>query len=238
MKNRQYSVRVYDTQIENEEEFIKFFKTNYILLKNNIIFLRGEVSEKIRLFLQSLSLDFIINPTLSKSDKKNDDFINSDVKKEIEQKERVKKKELIDEKENNQINLEIEKYKKEIAQNQILLNDQSKALVKNNITIIDKIVRSGMQLNIPGDLILFSRVNSAASIYVDGNFISTQLIEGKILCNGFFMLFYSSSKAYIEFHGIELTNSKLKNKLNRVEFKNNEIIIQPVLQEEITWGTL
>lgn len=223
MKNRQYSARVYETTIENDEEFINFIKIKSVLLKNNIIFLRGEVSEKIKLLLKSLSLDFIINPHLSKSYKQNisvDDNLKQDSN-------------------TNQNNIEeIERYKKELIQNRILLNNKDKNSVKNNITIIDKIIRSGRKLNIAGDLILFARVNSGASIYIDGNFIATQNIEGKILCNGLFMLFSSSSKAYIEFHGIELKSSQLNNKLNRVEFKNNEIIIKPVVKEEINWAIL
>ena len=224
MKSRQYSVRVYETEIDNDEEFIEFFKINSVLLKNNLILLKGEVSNKIQLFLKSLSLDFIINPNLSKSFTKNINIENN--LKEVE-----KQKELESEKD-----IEIEIYKKEIALNQSLLNEKNKNLNKNNITILDSLIRSGKQVNIDGDLVLFSRINSGASVYVNGNFIATQLIEGKVLCNGDFMLFNSSPKAYIEFHGIELTNS-LNNKLNKVEFKNNEIIITPVLKEEINWVT-
>jgi hypothetical protein len=46
----------------------------------------------------------------------------------------------------------------------------------------------------------------------------------------------SSPKAIIVFHGVEVENRLLEDRLNRVELKNNEIIITPVLKKEINWA--
>ncbi len=60
--------------------------------------------------------------------------------------------------------------------------------LQNNLRVHDRIVRSGKELNIDGDLLLLSRVNSGAIIYVSGNFIATKIVEGFVWCNGNFMI--------------------------------------------------
>jgi len=107
--------------------------------------------------------------------------------------------------------------------------------VKDNLRVIDTLVRSGQELNISGDLLLLNRVNSGASINIKGNLIVTQIVEGSIRCYGNFMMLKASPKANIIFHDVEVENIHLTNKLNRVELKNNEIIITPVLKET-NWG--
>jgi len=107
--------------------------------------------------------------------------------------------------------------------------------VKDNLRVLDTLVRSGQELNISGDLLLLNRVNSGASINIKGNLIITQIVEGSIRCYGNFMMLKASPKANIIFHDVEVENIHLKDKLNRVELKNNEIIITPVLKET-SWG--
>jgi len=96
-------------------------------------------------------------------------------------------------------------------------------------------IRSGRELDIKGDLLLLNRVNSGATIKTTGNMIITKVVEGAIRCSGNFMMLTASPKANIVFHGVEVDNNLLENRLNRVELKNNEIIITPVLKKEINW---
>jgi len=105
---------------------------------------------------------------------------------------------------------------------------------KKSFTVLDTLIRSGRELNIEGDLLLLNRVNSGATITTDGNLIITKIVDGSIRCNGNFMMLKASSKANIIFHDVEVDNSFLKERLNRVELKNNEIIVTPVLKE-INW---
>jgi len=102
---------------------------------------------------------------------------------------------------------------------------------QDNLQVIDKLVRSGQELKIDGDLLLLNRVNSGGSININGNLIVTQMVEGDIRCYGKFMMLKASPKANIVFHDVEVDNSYLKDKLNRVELINNEIRIIPVLKE-------
>ncbi len=103
--------------------------------------------------------------------------------------------------------------------------------VQNHFTVLDRLVRSGSELKIKGDLLLLNRVNSGATIIIDGNLIITQVVDGSIRCNGNFMMLKASTKANIVFHNVEVDNSFLQERLNRVELKDNEILITPVLKE-------
>jgi hypothetical protein len=73
------------------------------------------------------------------------------------------------------------------------------------------------------------------TIYIKGNLVITQLVEGAIRCDGNFMMLTASQKANVIFHGVEVENKFLKDKLNKVELKNNEIVITPVFKKEINW---
>ena len=106
---------------------------------------------------------------------------------------------------------------------------------KTTLKVLDKLVRSGQELNIESDLLLLNRVNSGGKININGNLIITEIVEGSIRCNGDFMMLKSSPKANIVFHEVEVDNKYLTERLNRVELKNNEITITPVLKET-NWG--
>jgi len=120
----------------------------------------------------------------------------------------------------------------QIAQGKL---DELSIQLQNNLTVLDEMIRSGRELNIKGDLLLLNRVNSGATIKTTGNMIITKVVEGSIRCSGNFMMLTASPKANIVFHGVEVDNDLLENRLNRVELKNNEIIITPVLKKEINW---
>ncbi|MBN2782694.1 MAG: hypothetical protein JXQ66_05585 [Campylobacterales bacterium] len=106
-----------------------------------------------------------------------------------------------------------------------------KEQIKSNIKVLDKLVRSGQELVIDGDLLLLNRVNSGGSIIINGTLIITQIVDGDIRCDGDFMMLQTSDKANVVFHGVEVDNKYLKEKLNRVELINDEIKITPVLKE-------
>jgi len=125
--------------------------------------------------------------------------------------------------------VEIDKVKNEIK-------ELSKKLA-NNFMVLDTIIRSGRELKVEGDLLLLNRVNSGATIYTTGNLIITQVVEGALRCDGNFMMITVSPKANIIFNGVEVDNSLLENKLNRIELKDREIFITPVIKKEINWAS-
>ncbi len=203
MRNKQYSVKVFETTLTDEDQFISFFNTNYNLFKDYLIVIHGDISEKIQEYLQEKELRFVINIILPKSQGR----------KAVEEE------------------IAVQKEQQQQVENELLkLSDR----LHNNLKVQDTLVRSGQELTIDGDLLLLNRVNSGATIIANGNLIVTQLVEGSIRCFGNFMMLKASPKANIVFHDVVVDNSLLKERLNRVELKDNEIRITPVLKET-TW---
>ena len=211
MKTKQYSVQICEISLNDEDKFISFFDTNYNFFQNHLLHINGKMTKKVEEFLNEKELKFILNVTLPKKQ------TTKSLKTPTNELELEKQKSLeIQQKLENQI-LELTK------------NEQ------NDLKVLDTLVRSGQELKIDGDLLLLNRVNSGANIIVDGNLIITQIVDGSIRCNGNFMMLKASPKANILFHDVEVESSYLKDRLNRVELKNNEIIITPVLKET-NWG--
>jgi len=203
LQTKQYSVKVFEVEITDVDEFIAFFDKNYIFFTNHLISISGIFNEKIENYLKEKNLKYIVDVILPRGKKQ---------QLEMPQEEKPK---------------ELPKEKKEEPKE---INE-----VKDNLRVIDTLVRSGQELKIKGDLLLLNRVNSGGSINIDGNLIITQIVEGDIRCNGNFMMLKASPKANIVFHEVEVDNSYLQERLNRVELKNNEITITPVLKET-NWG--
>ena len=118
----------------------------------------------------------------------------------------------------------------------IAKEDECTESLQSEMKVIDKIIRSGSEIVVDGDLLLLNRVNSGAIVRVKGNLIITKVAEGSIYCDGAFMMLVASPKAHIVFNGVEVDNSYLKDKLNRIELKDDDILITPVLKKEINWA--
>jgi len=209
MKSKQYSVKVFETTITDEQKFMEFFDANYTLFKDYLILIQGKVSKDIRVYLEKKSLSFLQNKTLPIGRSR----------KAIEEEFQVQRVE-------NNVN-------QQIAQAKI---EHLSSKLQNNLTVLDSMIRSGSDIDIEGDLLLLNRVNSGATIHTTGNLIVTQVVEGALRCDGNFMMMVASPKANIIFHGVEVDNSLLEDKLNRIELKNSEIHITPVIKKEINWA--
>jgi len=209
LKSNQYSVKIYETQIDDEAEFISFFDANYTLFKDHLIVIQGKLPKSIETYLKVKSLKYLHNFDLPKGRSR-----------------KALESELNAEKAERAVSQQIAEAKVE----------ELSTRLQNNLTVLDEMIRSGRELNIDGDLLLLNRVNSGATINILGNLIVTKIVEGSIRCNGNFMMIMASPKANIVFHGVEVENKLLENRLNRVELKSNEIIITPVLKKEINWA--
>jgi septum formation inhibitor MinC len=208
LKNKQYSVKVYECSVDDEAEFMAFFDTNYTLFRDHLIVINGYLSENIKEYLESKSLIFLNNITLPKGR----------TRRALEDELKAEKRES-----------DIDHL---VAQSELA---SLSLRLQNNLTVLDERIRSGRELKIDGDLLLLNRINSGATIYIKGNLVITQLVEGAIRCDGNFMMLTASQKANVIFHGVEVENKFLKDKLNKVELKNNEIVITPVFKKEINW---
>ncbi len=227
MNNRQYSLKVLETSIIDEDEFISFFDTNYMLFKDHLISIQGELSERIEKYLVQKDLKYLNNVELPQGRSRKaleDEFDLGKSPKDTQEYKELENK-LEDEKRENAVNQQIAKA--EIAK-------LTKKLSRNFV-VMDTIIRSGREINIDGDLLLLNRVNSGATINTTGNLIITQVVEGSVRCNGSFMMISVSPKANIVFNGVEVDNNLLTDKLNRIELRDREIFIIPVLKKETNW---
>jgi len=209
VQSNQYSVKVFETTITDETEFKEFFDINHTLFKDHLILIQGEMSSDIKNYLKSKKLQYLQNINLPKGRSR------KALEKEFQR-------------------LEVESaVTKQMAEAEI---KKLSSRLQNNLTVLDGMIRSGREVNIDGDLLLLNRVNSGATINTTGNLIITQVVEGAIRCKGSFMMLTASPKANIVFNDVEVDNALLEDRLNRVELKNNEIIITPVLKKEINWA--
>ena len=209
MQSKQYAVKVYETTISDENKFIEFFDANHTLFKDHLILVEGTLSEKIKSYLEDKQLKYLNNVDLPKGR----------TRKALEEEFLAQKAESV--------------ISRQIAEAEVVKLSNK---LQNNLTVMDEMIRSGREINIDGDLLLLNRVNSGATIKTTGNLIITQVVEGSIRCHGNFMMLTASPKANIVFQSVEVDNTLLENRLNRVELKNNEIIITPVLKKEINWA--
>jgi len=246
LKNRQYSVKILETSIENDDEFIDFMQKYHLLFKDHLIVISGDMSVRSETYLKEAGYHYLHNVTLptgrSKKaleeefqlyDAKPSEEDCQSLKTEIEQKLELEMRKAF-EAEKSLLQNELQTCKVDYAILKQELHSLKKKL-NTKLTVLDTMIRSGRELNINGDLLLLNRVNSGASIYTSGNLIITQLVEGALRCDGQFMMVMVSPKANIVFNGVVVDNALLKDKLNRIELIENEIHITPVIKKEINW---
>jgi septum formation inhibitor MinC len=236
LKNRQYSVKVLETIVDDENKFKEFFDTNYLLFKDHLIVINGEISNNIENYLKSKELNFLNNVSLptGRSRKALEEEIELNKKSEVDTDEYLALKDKLEKLEaENGINAQIAQSELKQAKTQI---EQLSQKLNRGFTVLDSIIRSGRELNIEGDLLILNRVNSGATVNTSGNLIITQVVEGAVRCDGNFMMITVSPKANIVFNGVLVDNSLLENKLNRIELKDRKIHITPVIKKEINWA--
>ena len=225
MKQRQFSLKVLEVELDNEDEFIEFFDTHGLLFKNHLISIKGDMSDRIKYYLEEMDFKYINNIILPNGKNVKSVDINKDDnkvdKKELEALEEKLKSQAID-------------CRIKLQEAQSIINELEKK-ANRELVVIDDMVRSGREVNVDGDLLILNRVNSGATIKTTGNLIITQVVEGAIRCDGSFMMLTVSPKANIIFNGVEVDNSLLQDKLNRIELKDNKIYITPVIKKEINW---
>lgn len=75
MRSNQYSIKVFETAIEDENKFIAFIDANYELFKNHLISIQGIIPQKVLDYFNDKSLKYINNLDLPKAKKTKDNFV-------------------------------------------------------------------------------------------------------------------------------------------------------------------
>lgn len=83
MKSNQYSMKVFETTIDDDNKFISFMSTNYELFKNHLILIQGNISKNILDYLNDQSLKYINNFELPRVKKIEAKYIKPQEVKEI-----------------------------------------------------------------------------------------------------------------------------------------------------------
>lgn len=214
MKSSQYSIKVFETDIEDEKQFISFMDANYELFKNHLISIKGSISDEIVEYLKSKNLVFVNDITLPRSKGSR----NSNIQPKPLAKEAVASKQ--------------EEPKKEASKQE---KAQPKVEQKQPLKIIDKALRSGQTIEHNGDVLLFERINSGAKVMAEGSILALNLVDGDLVSNGDFIIIPESKKTNILFHGVMIDTILLKHKLNKIALKDNKITIESVYKKELTW---
>jgi septum site-determining protein MinC len=236
LKNRQYSLKVLETTVDDEKKFMEFFNTHYPLFKDHLILIQGEISQDVENYLQEKNIKYLNNITLPKgrSRKALEEELNLNTSTQTNSEEcKTLKEEIQELKVENTVNQQIAQTDMRKAQEHI---EKLSKKLNSNLTVMDTMIRSGREIDINGDLLLLNRVNSGATIKTTGSLIVTQVVEGSLRCDGNFMMITVSPKANIVFNGVEVDNKLLENKLNRIELRENKIHITPVIKKDINWA--
>lgn len=167
MKGNQFSVKVYETVVENEEQFISFFDNNYTLFKDHLISIRGVLSKDIRAYLKSKQLNYVHNKTIPRSRPR----------KEVES-------EII--KESQEIKEDLVKLSKQVKNNLTVLDTIVRSgreiKVEGDLLLLNR-VNSGATIETSGNLIMTDVVEG--NVRCHGSFIMIGISpKANIIFNG------------------------------------------------------
>ena len=70
MRVKQYSIRVFEINIESESDFIEFIEQNITIIKGYLLYLKGNISLNIETFLKNLSISYIKELNINKRNSK------------------------------------------------------------------------------------------------------------------------------------------------------------------------
>jgi len=177
MKVKQKKIRVFDIVVDKEAKFFEFMEKNLLLIKDYLLLVEGEVTPKIKEFLETNGLCFVLSNgcNIKKID-------SAETSKNVKPKE---------------------EQKVETVQPQVIIQEQAVChdSLSQKTKVLNKPVRSGEVIEHDGDVVIFSRVNSGAKVISEGNITVFETIDGVIEANGDFIIVNSVGKGYVVFNG-------------------------------------
>ena len=219
MKCRQYEVKVFEITIENEKNFLEFMENNYELLKNHLLSLKGEMTQKIEEYLDGKNLIYVLNQTLPVKKRSSKDICIIGAKEEQKEEETNKKEKrvLITE--------------KDIIEKSPIVEDFGYGL--SPLKVLTKPLRSGQVIQHDGAVLIMERVNSGAKIAALGSVIALSIVEGDISSTGECLIIPRVKKGNIFFHGYRIDLDRLVYPLNKLVFLGDRIVVQAISKKEL-----
>ena len=186
MKAKQKKIRVFDIVIDSEEKFFEYMNKNLILLKDYLLLIDGNVTEKIEEYLEENSLCYVLQQNC------NIKTIQTESHPQPQPSEQETKVEIVKE---------------------VIYQESQKP---QNTKVINKPIRSGSVIESEGDVVIFSRVNSGAKVISEGNISIFGEIDGVIEASGDFAVIKSIGKGYVIFNGDILEKDDFDGGLKKV----------------------
>ena len=219
MKQKQFNTKIIEFIIEDENEFILFFDKNIPLLKNSIINLRGNVTDKIRNYILLKNIVYIESENNNIYKKQSINEQNIIIEEKFNEKEELKeelREELKEEFKNN--------IKEELEQK---VNDVLKNSKQETFVVLNKTIRGGEEIVLKSDAVIFGRINNGASISSNDNLFVFGKIDGELFCNGQYLIIGQlGENSSLFFHNkhIKVNNNFKYSKISKS--KNDELIIE------------
>jgi len=202
MKAKQKKIRVFDIVVEDEVEFFEFMEKNFILMKDYLLLVSGNVTSKIADYLKENSLCYVLSEGCNI---KTIDSKNRSVQPQSEPKAVQEPQIIVQEK---------------------VVYHESEDVAKTKV--ITKPIRSGAVIESEGDIVIFSRVNSGAKVICEANVSVFETVDGMIEANGDFIILKSIGKGYVVFNGDILDRDDFDGSLKKVLSTNDGYKIEDI----------
>ncbi len=200
MKAKQKTIRIFDIEIESENDFFLYMDKNLILLKEYLLLLRGSITPKVTEYLEKHNICFVL---AEKCNLKLSTKTNQTNKSDIIIKDR-----------SNTIN------------SQPTVNMESTK--KCATLLLEKTIRSGEEVVFDGDITIFGRVNSAAKVIAEGSVEVYGVIDGLVQCDGSYMIVKELGKGHIIFNGDILEKEQFDGNLKKVTKSPKGAVIKDI----------
>lgn len=224
MKMKQKNLRIFEIECYDFDESVVYLQKNAELLFTLPLALKGATASRVCDWALSNSFCAFVAPDCL-----------GDIKK---QPARVKTS-LFDEEPDAELARVINKQpdiKTQIANDIEKIEQESKTQVETVIVekpqsqrlIINRVLRSGENIQNNGDVVVFGRVNSGAKIISSGAVEIFEEIDGLVECEGDYMIIRSIGKGSVVFKNETVKKESLIYDLNRLYFENAKLQIKKV----------
>lgn len=225
MKMKQKNLRIFEIECLDYSESISYLQKNAELLLSLPIALKGGSAAKVCDWALANSFCAFVAPECLGETKKQPAKIKTslfDEEPDVELARVINKQPDI----KTQIINDIEKIEQEIKA-PIEVAPTPKASSGTRL-VINRVLRSGENIQNDGDVVVFGRVNSGAKVISGGCVEIFEEIDGLVECEGEYMIIRSIGKGSVVFKNETVKKESLIYDLNRLFFENAKLQIKKV----------
>ncbi len=204
MKAKQKNIRVFELNIESDEEFFSYMEKNLILLREYLLLLSGNITETVINYLDEQSCCY-------------KDMNGCSIKFKSSSKT------------SKEQHLVLNNIKEELERQNISQEETEQDITSSKTKVLHSPIRSGVELHHDGDITIFGRVNSASKVISDGNIEIYDKIDGIVECNGEYMIAKEVGNGFVIFNGDIIEKEKFDGTLKKIYKSGDELIIENLI---------